>query len=238
MESNVIKYVHLEATHNLRAPSVIVPILLDKLRPASVVDVGCGIGTWLRVFQDLGVNKILGLDGSNVDKRQLKIDEKFFRAVDFRDPFQISEKYDLVLCLEVIEHLDECDAQSFIDLLTSFGDTIVFSGALPGQGGQNHLNEQWLTHWIEFFAAKGYKYYDLIRPLVWENSEVDFWYKQNIVVFSRKSLGTEVNVQYKNLVHPELLSIKEREIEILKQRLSEHSLWKVLKMCIKSLLKR
>jgi 2-polyprenyl-3-methyl-5-hydroxy-6-metoxy-1,4-benzoquinol methylase len=58
----------------LRSARIVVPVLLKIIKPASVVDVGCGHGAWLRAFQENGVKVIKGLDGSYIDQSQLLID--------------------------------------------------------------------------------------------------------------------------------------------------------------------
>jgi ubiquinone/menaquinone biosynthesis C-methylase UbiE len=76
-----IRYVHEEIVHNFKAANEVVPFIVELLNPKSIVDVGCGIGTWLKVFEDIGVGTILGIDGSYVDKKLLKIGVDKF--VDF-----------------------------------------------------------------------------------------------------------------------------------------------------------
>ena len=57
-----LRYIHDETAHNLKDPEIIVPVIMGVLNPKSVVDVGCGIGTFLHVFSDFGVKNLLGLD--------------------------------------------------------------------------------------------------------------------------------------------------------------------------------
>ena len=120
----------------------IVPLVVDLLNPARVVDVGCGTGTWLATFAEHGA-AILGLDGEYVDRSLLDIPEDRFVAVDLAQPFQLDGRYDLALCLEVAEHLPADRAASLVDLLTGLAPTVLFSAAIPLQGGVNHVNEQW-----------------------------------------------------------------------------------------------
>ena len=144
-------YIHTEAIHNLSAPRVIVPIVLEMIKPNSILDVGCGIGTWLKVFEEYGVDDYLGIDGDYVDRSTLKISEKRFLPNDLRKRWSLNRKFDLVVSLEVAEHLPEEVADLFVSTLSAHGDTILFSAAIPGQGGQNHVNEQWPTYWQKKF---------------------------------------------------------------------------------------
>ena len=146
-------YVHDETVHNVQAANEIVPALIDIFHPHSVLDFGCGIGTFLSVFKRLGVNDVLGVDGPWVDQHMLEkyLASNEFLEADLRHFVRMSRNFDLVISLEVAEHLDERHADVFLDSITAAGDTIVFSAAIPGQGGQNHLNEQPLSYWIQKF---------------------------------------------------------------------------------------
>lgn len=86
--------------------------------------------------------------------------------------------FDLVMSLEVAEHLDAKYAETFVDSLTNFGPVILFSAAVPFQGGEHHVNEQWPSYWEELFAKKGYVAVDAIRKHIWQNPEVEWWYAQ------------------------------------------------------------
>jgi SAM-dependent methyltransferase len=186
-----VKYIHHTDTHNLTAPNEVVPLLVKMFKPRSVLDVGCGIGTWLKSFSASGVSDILGVDGDYVDQNLLfqYIRPDQFYSADLCNAFDLKRKFDLVVSLEVAEHLPETSAKTFVESLTNHGDTIIFSAAIPWQGGQNHLNEQWKQYWIDLFRENNYDPYDLIRPLIWKNEKVEWWYKQNILVFSINDLS-------------------------------------------------
>lgn len=79
-----VKYFHDEEHHNLISPRVIVPQLVKIINPKSVIDVGCGIGTFLKVFKENGIDDIYGLDGKWTDKNLLSkyIDLSFYKEVD------------------------------------------------------------------------------------------------------------------------------------------------------------
>lgn len=182
---------------------VVLPLLRDLLKPASVLDVGCGLGAWLAEWVRLGVTDVLGLDGTYVDKKQLRIDPEKFIPTDLERPFSLDRRFDLVECLEVAEHLDPAYASQLIESLASHGDVILFSAAIPGQGGTHHVNEQWPSYWIEKFSRVGFRPYDVIRPRIWTNQEVKVWYRQNILVFSNARVFDTANGIF-DVVHPEL----------------------------------
>lgn len=168
-----------------RSAEAIVPIVLDLLRPRSVIDVGCGVGTWLAVFAARGVADICGVDGAHVDRRLLQIPPDRFLARDLRRRLRIGRRFDLVVSLEVAEHLPARCARGFVDSLTSLGSAVLFSAAIPFQGGHGHVNEQWPAYWAARFRARGYTLVDGIRQRVWDRADVEWWYAQNILLFVR-----------------------------------------------------
>jgi SAM-dependent methyltransferase len=213
-------YHHTEAIHNLSAPREIVPLIMNQVSPATVLDVGCGTGTWLKIFEEHGVTDYFGVDGTYLDKTMLKIPVERFMAFDLTQPFLLQRKFDLVLSLEVAEHLDEKHADTHVQALVSHGKAILFSAAIPGQGGQNHLNEQWPAYWQQKFAAYGFYFHDVIRPRVWNNDKVDWWYRQNIFLVTKEKPSPEL-ADALPLVHPELFLRQARVSRQYQQSLLE-----------------
>lgn len=234
-------YKHDEVIHNLISPSIILPVVLKFLPVYSVVDFGCGIGTWLFESKKNGVLKVIGLDGDYVDEELLNkyLTNNEFIESDFRYPINIDEKFDLAICLEVAEHLPASSAKTLVNSLVNHSDVILFSAAIPGQGGQHHLNEQWPAYWAQLFAANDYVFLDLIRPLIWDNTKVDYWYKQNIflVVKSNHELASKYTPSHLPLIHPELLNRitqnKDKQINSLKKQLAIHPLKRWIRSIIK-----
>jgi SAM-dependent methyltransferase len=195
------RYHHTEAIHNLSAPREIVPMVLDYVKPSSVLDVGCGTGTWLKVFEERGVADYQGVDGAHLDRSLLKIPTDRFLTCDLNQPFSLNRTFDLVLSLEVAEHLDERYADGHVETLVNHGRAILFSAAIPGQGGQYHVNEQWPEYWQAKFKKHGYYFHDVIRPRVWNNGRVDWWYRQNMFLVTREAGSADSLLSG---VHPEL----------------------------------
>lgn len=168
----------------------------------SAIDIGCGVGTWLSVLQQkYGVEYISGCDGPWVDPKLLKIPEPMFEYVELDKAFpEPIRHYDLALSLEVAEHLPEEKAAEFVKFLTDLSDTVLFSAAIPGQGGTGHVNEQWPKYWADLFWVYGYCTTDTIRKEIWWDDSIPFWYRQNTLVFTQNvRLSTPLS-----LVHPEL----------------------------------
>ena len=170
----------------LASARVIVPLVRELVDCDSVVDVGCGHGAWLRVFLEQGTSKAVGYDGGYVDKSQLLIPRECFREVDLSRPFNIAERCHLAVCLEVAEHLPPSMAAPLVAALCQAAPAVLFSAALPGQGGTQHLNEQWPRYWESLFRKHGYARIDAIRPAVWREPAVAWWYKQNAFLFIRE----------------------------------------------------
>src|SRR5712691_10089337 len=170
------------ASFAIRSAQRIVPQLAGVLRVRSVVDFGCGQGAWLSVWQSAGAT-ITGVDGSYVDQRRLLIDAANFQAADLAEPIGLGRRFDLVQSLEVAEHLPASRARQFVDTLTAHGTCVLFSAAVPGQGGEHHVNEQPLDYWREIFRQKGFVAVDCLRPLIVGDAEIEPWYRYNIVLY-------------------------------------------------------
>jgi SAM-dependent methyltransferase len=183
--------------------AIVIPLVEKLVGPSSVLDVGCGVGTWLAEWQSRGVTDVFGLDGEYVAESALQIPADKFQSKDLRQPFSMGRRFDLVECLEVAEHLDEPYADGFIESLAGHADTILFSAAIPGQTGNHHVNEQWPSYWIPKFAKLGFQAFDVIRPRIWADRHVEVWYRQNILIFS-KTLTFEGAENIPDLVHPDL----------------------------------
>ncbi|MEP6596862.1 MAG: methyltransferase domain-containing protein [Ginsengibacter sp.] len=202
---------HLQDSIN--SAKEIIPLVLEYIKPASVIDVGCGVGTWLSIWEKHGVNDILGIDGSYVYP-ELLIEKDRFIIADLEEGFKINRQFELVSCLEVAEHIRQRNAENFITSICNIGDIILFSAAIPGQEGTLHYNEQYPNYWIELFAKHNFTAYDCIRPQVWANAKISWWYRQNIMFFIRDNAKEKypliIKAQHSvlSMVHPELFKYK------------------------------
>lgn len=166
-----------------RAARRVVPVLVNAFRPRSVVDVGCGTGAWLAEFRRAGIEDIAGFDGEWVPADALEIPRECFSKVELSEPLTAGRRFDLVVSLEVAEHLPARAAAAFVRSLGSLGDIVVFSAAIPFQGGVGHVNEQWPAYWIDLFEDEGFLAYDPLRALFWSDPDVPWYYAQNMLVF-------------------------------------------------------
>ena len=173
---------HVDETA-LQAARRVVPIVTDLLHPASVIDVGCGRGGWLSVFRENGVESIQGVDGDYVDRSRLLIPSSSFRSIDLAGPFQIEGKYDLAVSLEVAEHIAAANADRLVEQLVGCAPFVLFSAAIPNQGGTHHVNERMPAYWHRRFAQHGYVALDPVRPKILSDRSVEYWYRQNILLY-------------------------------------------------------
>jgi SAM-dependent methyltransferase len=172
-----------------RSARVVVPLVMKFVRDVrSVVDVGCGTGVWLASFKDAGVPRVLGLDGgAAAEQGQLEIELDEFRPANLEGNIDLDEFFDLCICLEVAEHLTERAAAAIVRNICNLSDVVLFSAAIPGQGGNHHFNERWPSYWADLFASAGYEALDSIRGLIWNDARVEWWYRQNLLLFANKA---------------------------------------------------
>jgi len=206
---------------SLNSAKEIVPLFLSYFKPQSVLDVGCGLGTWLSVFKENNCD-IFGIDGDYVQKKDLIIDQDEFKDCDLNLRFDLQKKFDLVTSLEVAEHILAVNAKIFIDSLCHHGDIILFSAAIPGQEGTLHYNEQLNDYWVKLFSENNFECIDFLRHEIWNNNKISWWYRQNILIFIKKSeihnpvyesITTQKGEFRNTYIHPELFAYKSRKAE-------------------------
>lgn len=210
-----MKYIFNKEIHNLKSPAEIVPILLEKYQITSVLDVGTGVGTWLKEFENRGVSDVFGVDIQMVELSELHVSVDKVRQVDLSREFNLQRKFDLVLCLEVAEHIPEASADILVSSLVRHADLILFSAAIPNQGGQYHINEQWPDYWQSKFAKHDFVFYDYLRSRIWTNKKIDWWYRQNVFIVTKRRQEAESNENVLSLVHPEMLESIIRSHKVL-----------------------
>ena len=200
------EYFATQVDGSARSAAVIVPVVLALLSVKSVVDVGCGVGSWAAEFAANGVLDICGVDGDYVDRSQLRIRPDQFLARDLTKSLRLDRTFDLAACLEVAEHLPKATAKRLVADLTSLAPCVLFSAAIPGQGGAHHVNEQYLPYWIDLFQTHQYEAVDPIRPRILGSDLVDWFYQQNVVMFAaaNHTLLTKNFSKPPSLIHPYL----------------------------------
>lgn len=206
--------VHLE--NSINSARQIVPLFLTYFKVKTVLDIGCGLGTWLKIFEENGCD-IFGIDGDYVEIKDLVIDKNKFKPYDLNASYNLEKKFDLLISLEVAEHILPENAKKFIDSMCIHSDIILFSAAIPGQEGTSHYNEQYNEYWIDLFSQNGYQCIDFFRHKIWNNDKICWWYRQNILIFVKEKvindqiydlITSEKSSYINTYVHPDLFLYK------------------------------
>jgi SAM-dependent methyltransferase len=209
---------------SLRAARTILPILFDSFDVRSVVDFGCGAGTWLAAAKELGVADLTGIEGPWAEEW---VDDSILARADFsltlqslEEPVRLNRRFDLAVSLETAEHLSARRARSFVEELCAASDRILFAAAIPGQGGNNHFNEQWPSYWASIFARSRYVPVDCIRSRVWNVADIPWWYRQNCILYVQENELARIESESKgslprssgplDVIHPDLFAGRSR----------------------------
>jgi SAM-dependent methyltransferase len=159
--------------------------LAEKHQPRSVLDVGCGIGQYLALFRALGASTVLGVDGVPEAAVAGVLEPAEYQARDLAQSFDLGTRFDLVLCLEVAEHMAPADAAVLLDSVARHaGERIVFSAAEPDQPGHGHVNCRPLAEWLRDWADRGWVP-DLVDSLGLRALATLSWFRRNPVVLRR-----------------------------------------------------
>ncbi|HEX4006021.1 MAG TPA: glycosyltransferase 87 family protein [Acidobacteriaceae bacterium] len=183
-DATFYRYIQSGAT---RSAETIIPIVVKHLPVTGILDVGCGAGAWVAVYRKLGIQDSMGVDGDYVDRTALLVPPEAFAAHDVAQPFDLGRRFSLVQCLEVGEHIDPAASRTLVANLVHHGDCVLFSAAIPGQGGENHVNEQPYAYWRGLFAEHGYAPFDFLRPLLRDAAGVEPWYRHNTLLYAAPS---------------------------------------------------
>jgi SAM-dependent methyltransferase len=213
-----------QVNDSLYAARIYLKHLWRFVQPASVLDVGCGRGMWLKACHELGSEKLWGFDGAWNTQSQMVDSAIYFHSTDLNQSFSVKEKFDLAMSLEVAEHLDPSAASVFVRSLTEASDTVLFSAAYTKQGGTNHINEQPHSYWALLFAKHGFMPFDLFRPVFWGVEDIRFWYRQNTFLYIKQGsaafsrmenngLRMLADISFMNCIHPELYNFKAAQAE-------------------------
>ena len=206
------------------AGAKIMTYVVNRLKPESVVDFGCGLGQWLGIAKQLGVKEVLGVENW-APKELIVLEKREILRQDISEKVVLPHKFDLAMCIEAAEHIPDSASSVLVDSLTDASDIVLFSAAIPLQGGgmvESHINEQWLSYWVEKFARKDYCLFDGIRKVFWNDTTITPWRRQNIVIFVAKSALQKVKEVFEvesssivDVVHPDMYMIWASQIASL-----------------------
>lgn len=169
-----------------RSADAIVALLNARWAPRSVFDFGCGQGWLLGAFQKLGV-EAMGCEGSAMGVKRCPKDTVVFQA-DLRQPLAINRTFELVICVEVAEHLPARAEKTLVaSIANAASNRVLFSASGPGQDGDDHINLKPPEHWVALFRTHGFRE-DVDASIALRSEMVTIgapeWY-QNLVVLER-----------------------------------------------------
>lgn len=161
--------------------------IVEIYQPKTVADFGCGPGYLSKELAKLGV-KVTAVDGyARPDFSGLAVE---FHTLDLNDRAAIENlfrgrSFDLAISLEVAEHLNPAASSPLVNCLTTVAPVVVFSAAVPGQGGHGHINLQPREYWHREFTKCGFVCADRLREKLRASSHVAPWYRYNILDYVR-----------------------------------------------------
>lgn len=207
---------------SMRSAAAVVPMVVQLLSPSSVLDFGSGTGAWLSAFEAAGVLDLQGLEGGAPDTSQLRIAVDKTRYADLEQPVDLDRRFDLVMSVEVAEHLPPAASSTLVASMARHSDAVLFSAAIPDQGGAHHRNEQWPSYWSRLFETEGFTCFDPFRRQLWDDERVEWWYRQNLLLFARNEVADRLLAtglspgRPAHLVHPVLY--ERRTMEAMRER--------------------
>jgi SAM-dependent methyltransferase len=190
---------------------------MQNLKFDSVIDIGCGDGQFVSEFIKNGVKEVKGIEGEWILETITEPGLPWLRIADLSNEINFETKFDLAICLEVAEHLDEIYADTLVRNLVNASDVIFFSAAIPGQGGTNHVNLQYPDYWATKFSKFGYFLDWDPRSVLSGNEEVAPWYQQNCLLYKKSSSSASTFVIPKVIKHPEIFP----ELQSLQYKISK-----------------
>lgn len=193
-----------------RSQALVLDFVLGLAPVLSVVDFGTGRGAWLKAALRRGIEDIRGYDIPEIAVEARQFPAECFVAADLGRPIDPGRRFDLAISTEVAEHIPMQGAAAFVGNLARASDLVLFSAALPYQGGASHVNEHWVEYWAKLFAAEGFACFDLIRPRFWHEAAIRSYYRQNLLIFARGDAAGALQASGHaptdlplSLVHPE-----------------------------------
>ena len=199
-------YIHTDKDKDLSVPTKVIPYILRELQPKSIIDIGCGYGSFLKVLKDKGYKEVLGVDCEKCKDNLLEPNE--FRIANLENELTFEKRFDTALCLEVAEHIDEQYSDNLIKTLVNASDNIVFSAAAPGQKCIGHVNCQWPSYWKKKFEQYGYVMLDVFRTPMWNDNSIPWWYRQNMFLVVKnvnEKYNAPIYTEIQDKIHPDSL---------------------------------
>jgi hypothetical protein len=205
------------------AAAQVIPWLMDLFNPQSIIDIGCGEGHFLAEAKRCGAAEVYGVDGHEWADRRMEIAVGEYRRHNFESSRYIAGKMrELAICLEVAEHLSAAAAERLVADLCNMAPMVLFSAAIPGQGGEGHQTEKWQSWWAERFYQRKFWAHPFIQSKFWDVAAIPPWYRQNWMLYIREDITADITLppQFErqfvaDRVHPDIFRAKDRHIAML-----------------------
>lgn len=221
---NMSDYKFLATSQSLISARKVIEHLKPLIRrPQSLLDVGCGVGGWSMGFREWGTEELILVDHPSNKKENILFSDHSFHTADMNQALPPVFRTEMAICLEVLEHLEPHRSQAVIEYLTRCSDTILFSAAIPGQGGYRHINEQYAFYWENIFSSFGFQRYDIIRPAIIWDTDIEYFIRQNTFLYV-KNQGLLFSTDHPafipadfELIHRKVLTKHRSPIDLLKK---------------------
>ena len=142
--------------------------IIEQYNPRKVIDVGCAKGFLVSLLRDKGI-EAFGIEVSEYAISEVRDDiRKYCNLVSILESSEINKlgRYELAVCIEVLEHLPKEFAEEAISNLVGLSDNILFSSTPDDHEEESHVNVQPPQYWISLFKKFGY----YIDPFISINS--------------------------------------------------------------------
>ena len=195
------------------AAAKILRYVVEIFSPESCLDLGAGAGNWTKCAMSLGITDFRAVDGPWTDVSQLRVDRDYFLSHDLSQGLDLNRKFDLAISLEAAQYMSPEGGVTLVRTATDHANVILFSSAVPFQGG-NNVTERWQSYWSQLFEDRGFQSFDLIRPRFWRDRSIAYYYRQNTLIYvntnDAKALkaaslarSEQFNATVLDLIHPE-----------------------------------
>lgn len=160
-----------------------VSFLNENVEFESFADLGCGSGAFCAPFQ--ATKDVLGVDFSVGAEKFNYLDPKNYLSADLSKPLNLNRTYDLVMSLEVWEHLlPECE-QGYLDNIFALKPkTLIISCAPPGQWGRHHYTPRTGEEVVKIVSSRGYSLNQGLTEKFRTIKKLAGFYKKNTHVFN------------------------------------------------------
>lgn len=163
-----------------------IKFLQAKFNIKSMVDIGCGPAWMVELANHLGIHAI-GIEGD-----QSVGSKEYIKFHDFtHGPYEIANNFDLAYSVEFLEHVEEKYMDNYMAVFTK-ANYIFCSAAVPGQGGDHHVNEKTREYWIEKFSERGFIYDDETFNELIGVSAISNFVRKNALFLKKKDPITDI----------------------------------------------